>query len=85
MTDLEKIKNIVEAHEADPKKCPYCFRKLKSKFFKADSSARYYCSFCEQIIDLEFDYMHAIAIRAEKYLVLSDPAGLYEFKKSIKE
>jgi hypothetical protein len=75
MTDLEKIKNIVEAHEADPKKCPYCFRKLKSKFFKADSSARYYCSFCEQIIDLEFDYMHAIAIRAEKYLVLSDPAG----------
>lgn len=85
MTDLEKIKNIIEAHDGDPKKCPYCLKKLKSKFSKADSSVRYYCSFCEQFVDLEWDYLHAIAIRAEKYLVLSDPAGLYEFKRSKKE
>ena len=85
MTDLEKIKNIIEAHDADPKKCPYCLKRLKSKFFKADSSVRYYCSFCEQYVDTEWDYLHAIAIRVEKYLVLSDPAGLYEFKKSNKQ
>ena len=85
MTELEKIRKIIEAYDAEPKKCPYCLRKLKPKFFKADSSVKYYCSFCEHYVDLEFDYLHAIAIRAEKYLVLNDPTGLYDLRSSKKE
>ena len=84
MTDLEKIRKIIEAFDDEPKKCPYCFKKLKAKFFKADSTVKYYCSFCEQYVDDEFDYMHAIAIRAEKYLVIDDPSGLYDLKSTKK-
>jgi hypothetical protein len=84
MDDLEKIKKIVEAFDNEPKKCPYCFKKLKAKFFKADSSVRYYCSLCEQYVDEEWDYLHAIAIRAEKYLVIDDPSGLYDLRSSKK-
>lgn len=84
MTELENIRKIIEAFDTEPKKCPYCFKKLKPKFFKADSSVKYYCSFCEQNVDEEFDYMHAIAIRAEKYLVVDDPSGLYDLKSSKK-
>ena len=84
MSELEKIRKIIEAFDNDPQKCPYCFKKLKAKLFKVDSSVKYYCSFCEQDVDLLFDYMHAIAIRAEKYLVVDDPSGLYELKSSKK-
>ena len=83
MTDLEKIKNIIEAHDGDPKKCPYCFKKLKSKFSKADSSVRYYCSFCEQFVDLEWDYLHAIAILLKKYSVLKDDLSGIDLRKSL--
>jgi hypothetical protein len=82
MTDLEKIRKIIKALDTEPKKCPYCFKKLKPKFFKAGSSVKYYCSFCERDVDLEWDYLHAIAIQAEKYLVVDDPSGLYDLRSN---
>jgi transcription elongation factor Elf1 len=85
MNDLDKVKKIINAYDAEPKKCPYCFKTLKAKLSKAESSVRYYCSFCEQSVDFEWDYLHAIAIRVEKYMVLSDNAALYYFKKANKE
>jgi hypothetical protein len=84
MKDLEKIRKIIEAFDTEPKKCPYCFKKLKTKLIKADSSVRYYCSLCRQYVDLEWDYLHAIAIRTEKYLVVDDPSGLYDLRSSKK-
>lgn len=84
MAELEKIRKIIKAYDIEPKKCPYCFKKLKPKLSKADSSVKYYCSFCEQYVDLEWDYLHAIAIRVEKYLVIDDPSGLYDLRSSKK-
>ncbi|MFX1256917.1 MAG: hypothetical protein ACFFAN_03590 [Promethearchaeota archaeon] len=85
MSELEKIKKIIEAHSTEPKKCPYCFRKLKAKLFKPDSSVKYYCPVCEQYIDLEWDYLHAIALKCEKYLICNDENIIFDFKKVIKE
>lgn len=85
MTDLEKIKKIIEAYNHRPKKCPYCLKRLRTKFYKLDNSVRYYCSICRQFIDLEWDYMHAIAIQAKNYLVLNDPTRLYNLKKNKKK
>jgi len=84
MAELEKIRKIIKAYDTEPKKCPYCFKKLKPKLSKADSSVKYYCSFCEQYVDLLWDYLHAIAIRVEKYLVIDDPSGLYDLRSSKK-
>jgi len=35
-------------------------------------------------VDEEWDYLHAIAIRVEKYLVIDDPSGLYDLRSSKK-
>ena len=72
MSELELIKNIIEAHDDNPKKCPYCFRKLKPKLVKGRNVVDYYCSVCERLIDLNWDYLHAISLKVEKYSVFED-------------
>jgi len=69
MSDFEKIKEIVQAN---PEKCPYCFRPLKPKLFKPTSEVKYHCTKCDLEIDLEWDYLHAIAKISNPYLILDD-------------
>ncbi|TFG26248.1 MAG: hypothetical protein EU532_10225 [Promethearchaeota archaeon] len=83
MAELEKVKKIIEAHDSKPKKCPYCFRGLRPKLLKFNSIVSYYCSVCEQFIDLEWDYLHAIAILLKKYSVLKDDFSGIDLRKSL--
>jgi hypothetical protein len=85
MSDMDKIRKIIAAHDEEPKRCPYCFKKLKPKLFKADSTVNFYCSLCEQYIDLEFDYLYAIAKSVENYLIFKDGSQIYDFKKADKQ
>jgi hypothetical protein len=85
MSEFEKVRKIINAHDTDPKRCPYCFRNLRAKLIKSDSSVRYYCSLCEQYIDLEWDYLHAIAKNLENYLVFKDGSSVYNFKRADKQ
>ena len=85
MSELELIKKIIEGHDSNPKKCPYCSRKLKPKLIKFSNVVNYYCSVCEQFIDLEWDYLHAIALKVEKYSILKDNKSVLDFRKVVKE
>ena len=82
---MERIKKIVEAHEDNPKRCPYCFRKLRPKLIKFSNVVNHYCSVCEKFIDLEWDYLHAIALKVQRYSVLKDDMSTLDFKKAVKE
>ena len=83
MAELEKVKKIIEAHDSKPKLCPYCFRRLKPKLIKFNSTVNYYCTVCEQFIDLDWDYLHAIAILLKKYSVLKDDISGIDLRKSL--
>ena len=83
MSELEKVKKIIKAYDSNPKQCPYCFRKLKPKLLKFNNSVNYYCSVCEQFIDLEWDYLHAIAILLQKYSVLKSDFSGIDLRKSL--
>lgn len=83
MAELEKVKKIIEAHDSNPKQCPYCFRKLKPKLLKFSNSVNYYCTVCEQFIDLEWEYLHAIAILLQKYSVLKNDFSGIDLRKSL--
>jgi hypothetical protein len=85
MSELELIKNIIEAHDGNPKKCPYCFRKLKPKLVKGRNVIDQYCSVCEQYIDIDWDYLHAIALKVEKYSILNEDISGLDFRKVVKE
>ena len=80
MAELEKVKKIIIAHDSNPKQCPYCFRKLKPKLINI---VNYYCSVCEQFIDLEWDYLHAIATLLKKYFVLKSDFSGIDLRKSL--
>lgn len=81
MEDLNKIQKIIDAY---PEKCPYCFKKLKYKLFKPSSTATPYCSACENYIDLEWDYLNAIADKVKKYMVIDSDDNVLDFKNKIK-
>jgi len=79
MSELELIKKIIEAYDSNPKKCPYCFRKLKPKLVKGRNVIDHYCSVCEQCIDFNWDYLHAIALKVEKYSILKNNSDKFKF------
>ncbi len=79
---MDRVKKIVDAY---PDHCPYCFQRLKPKFVKAISTVRHYCSTCEDYIDLEWDYLHAIANIVEKYGIVSDDTNLVDLRKKLEE
>ena len=85
MSELELIKNIIEAHDGNPNKCPYCFRKLRPKLVKGRNVIDQYCSVCEQTIDKDWDYLHAIALKVEKYSILKNDISGLDFRKVVKE
>jgi hypothetical protein len=85
MSELKRIQKIIDAHNADPKLCPYCFRKVRTKLIKFTNEVNYYCSVCERFIDLDWDYLHAIAMKVEKYSILKDDISGLDFRKVVKE
>ena len=85
MSELERIKKIIEAHDDNQKKCPYCFRKLRPKLIKFSNVVNYYCSVCEKFIDEEWDYLHAIALKCHRYTILKDDISGLDFRKVVKE
>ena len=81
MEDLNEIQKIIDSY---PENCPYCFKKLKYKLYKPSSTASPYCSSCENFIDLEWDYFHAIAKKVKKYMVFDPNDTVLDFKNKIK-
>jgi len=84
MSELERVRKIISAHDSTPKQCPYCFKKLKPKLIKFTNTVNYYCSVCEQFIDLEWDYLHAIAVHLKKYSVLKSDFSGMDLRKTLK-
>ncbi|MHA1763660.1 MAG: hypothetical protein ACTSYC_07875 [Promethearchaeota archaeon] len=82
MNELEKVKKIVDAF---PDHCPYCFKKLKNRLYKPNSTAKPYCPSCCNFIDLEWDYLHAIAVKVKNYLVLEGDESILDFRKNVKQ
>ena len=85
MSEMETIQKIVEAYNSNPKKCPYCFRRLKTKLLKFCDVVNFYCPICEQTIDLDWDYLHAIAEKCQKYSILKDDSSSFDFRKVVEE
>ncbi|MFX1394876.1 MAG: hypothetical protein ACFFAH_15050 [Promethearchaeota archaeon] len=85
MSELERVKKIINAYDSKPKQCPYCFRKLKPKLVKFSNTVNYYCSVCQLFIDLEWDYLHAIANHVKKYSVLKSDFSGMDLRKSTKQ
>ena len=79
---MDRVKKIVDAY---PDNCPYCFKKLKPKFVKATSAVQHYCSTCEIYIDIEWDYLHAIAKVVKKYSVVKDDTDLTDLRRKLEE
>ena len=80
--EMEKIKKILESY---PENCPYCFKKLKTKLLKATSSVELYCSHCDNYIDEEWDYLHAIAKIVKKYSIIEDGTDIIDMRKKTKQ